>query len=46
MNAIAEYFRIVVEDGDWANDWLTHLPEAIRSLVELIGFLLALVLGS
>jgi hypothetical protein len=46
MNPIVEYFRIVIEDGDWLNDWLTHLPENVRAIVSWIGYLIAMLIGS
>ncbi|MGD2048752.1 MAG: phage tail tape measure protein, partial [Chloroflexota bacterium] len=41
VGSLAEYFKIVVEDGDALNDWLTHLPEPIQPLVESFGELVA-----
>lgn len=46
MDALREYFGIVVSDGDWLNDWLTHLPEFLRPIVAMVGYLLSLILGS
>jgi hypothetical protein len=31
------YFRATVEDGDFLNDWLVHIPEKMRGAVESIG---------
>ena len=38
---LREYFIAVVEDGDYMNDWLTHLPSFIRPVVEWVGYLTA-----
>jgi hypothetical protein len=35
--ALVHYFSIVCTDGDWLNDWLTHMPHAIRQAVEAVG---------
>ena len=37
LNALHNYFQIVQEDGDYLNDWLTHLPGVIRPLVQDLG---------
>jgi hypothetical protein len=44
--ALARYFALVVGDGDWLNDWRTHLPVAVRGLVTFFGWIVASVLGS
>jgi len=41
LKALINYLWIVVTDGDWANDWLTHLPMAMRQEVETFGRILA-----
>jgi hypothetical protein len=43
---LAKYIAICITDGDWANDWLTHLPVAIRPAVETIGQWIALAVGA
>jgi hypothetical protein len=35
--ALLLYFQAILEDGDYENDWLTHLPEAMRTPVWLFG---------
>lgn len=35
--AFPRYFGAVREDGDTMNDWLTHMPESIRGVVEALG---------
>jgi hypothetical protein len=44
--AVRLYLAAVVADGDYQNDWLTHLPHAIRPIWRTIGYLLALLLGT
>lgn len=41
LRALALYLAAVLDDGDYANDWLTHLPRAIRPLVQRAGHALA-----
>lgn len=41
FNSLREYFTAVVDDGDYLNDWLTHLPEAIRPVVQALGWMTA-----
>jgi hypothetical protein len=41
MSALIQYLAAVLDDGDYLNDWLTHLPTVIRPTVQLIGYLLA-----
>ena len=35
------YFQAVLEDGDYLNDWLTHLPGPIQIAVAAIGRIIA-----
>jgi hypothetical protein len=35
------YLDAVLTDGDYANDWITHLPRCVRGFVQHIGVLLA-----
>jgi TP901 family phage tail tape measure protein len=35
--ALGKYFRVVLEDGDYLNDWLTHIPREMRKMVQTIG---------
>lgn len=35
------YFTAVLDDGDYLNDWLTHLPHMLWPVLELAGWLLA-----
>lgn len=43
--AIVAYLQLVLEDGDWANDFLTHCPNQADQLLA-IGRLLAQIIGS
>lgn len=42
---LGRYFQAVVDDGDVLNDWLTHLPDPIRGVVEALGRLVAMLSG-
>jgi hypothetical protein len=46
MTALLLYVAAIAQDGDWQNDWITHLPHVIRPSVLVLGHLLALILGS
>lgn len=37
LGAFFEYVKLVVEDGDTLNDWLTHLPESFQPAAEAFG---------
>lgn len=30
---LTKYFNAIFVDGDWQNDWITHLPESMRDMV-------------
>jgi len=34
---LTKYFNAIFEDGDWQNDWITHIPESMRDMVREIG---------
>ncbi|MGN4665816.1 phage tail tape measure protein [Bacillus cereus group sp. MYBK234-1] len=34
---LTKYFNAIFVDGDWQNDWITHIPENIRDMVREIG---------
>ncbi|MFD2924165.1 transglycosylase SLT domain-containing protein [Halobacillus naozhouensis] len=36
-SAAWKYFNAIQVDGDWANDWITHLPSSLRSRVREVG---------
>ena len=41
VRSLGSYLRAVAEDGDYLNDWLTHLPEPIQPAVQALGQLVA-----
>lgn len=41
LQALGQYLIAVAEDGDYLNDWLTHLPEAMQAPVAAIGQFMA-----
>jgi len=45
MVALVLYLLAVLTDGDYMNDWLTHLPAYSVGTVETAGWLLSLALG-
>jgi len=45
MIALARYLLVVVTDGDYLNDWLTHLPADTIDATQTAGWLLSLALG-
>lgn len=40
------YFIGIIQDGDYLNDWLTHLPTILQPIILAIGHILATMLGS
>ncbi|WP_438357305.1 phage tail tape measure protein [Bacillus toyonensis] len=34
---LTKYFNAIFVDGDWQNDWITHIPENMRDMVREIG---------
>lgn len=32
-----DYFDAIQDDGDWANDWLTHMPKKLHDIAEAFG---------
>ena len=32
-----DYFEAIQEDGDWANDWLTHMPKKLHDIAMQFG---------
>lgn len=45
LQAFGSYLAAVAQDGDYLNDWLTHLPEPIQPAVQALGQLVAAVGG-
>ena len=41
MEALARYVAAVVEDGDYVNDWLTHMPAWLQGYVMPAGYWLS-----
>jgi phage-related minor tail protein len=39
-DAVQKYFQAIVEDGDWMNDWLTHMPKQVREYAKQLGYVL------
>ncbi len=38
---VLKYFQAIQEDGDWLNDWLSHMPKDVANLSKQLGFILA-----
>jgi phage-related minor tail protein len=34
---VQDYFKAIVEDGDWLNDWLTNMPKQVANLARQLG---------
>ena len=45
LNAISQYVAAVLVDGDYLNDFLTHIPECGAGTVQAVGMILAALLG-
>ena len=45
VRSFGNYIGAVMEDGDYLNDWLTHLPESIQPAAEAFGRFVAAVGG-
>ena len=45
LRAFGNYISAIVEDGDYLNDWLTHLPESLAPAAEAFGHFVAAVGG-
>jgi hypothetical protein len=43
--SMIKYFAAIVVDGDYLNDWVTHLPEVIRPDIIEMGQALAQMFG-
>jgi hypothetical protein len=46
IDALLNYIHAVLIDGDWMNDWLTHLPAEWVPTIMWIGQLLAAITGA
>ena len=38
---LAQYVAAVVSDGDYLNDWLTHVPRVVQPVVQGLGRVIA-----
>jgi hypothetical protein len=45
LRSFGNYIGAVIEDGDYLNDWLTHLPESIQPAAEAFGRFVAALGG-
>ncbi len=45
LRSFGSYIGAIMEDGDYLNDWLTHLPESIQPAAEAFGRFVAAVGG-
>lgn len=43
VRSFGNYIGAVLEDGDYLNDWLTHLPESVQPAAEAFGRFVAAV---
>lgn len=43
VRSFGDYIGAVLEDGDYLNDWLTHLPESVQPAAEAFGRFVAAV---
>lgn len=43
LQDLGQYFLAVVEDGDFLNDWLGHLPESIQPIIKVVGQIVAFI---
>ena len=43
---LLRYLSYVVVDGDWLNDWLSHLPAGMESYAIEMGKAVAQIFGS
>lgn len=41
LQALGSYFLHVARNGDYLNDWITHMPDAIKPFVRWLGVLVA-----
>jgi len=39
--ALVNYFEAIREDGDWLNDWLTHMPKQMHDVAMQMGKIIA-----
>ncbi len=41
IGTLGKYFLAIVEDGDYMNDWITHLPKSIQGPIQRAGEIFA-----
>ncbi len=44
ISSLARYLAFVLVDGDYLNDWITHLPEIYQPIVQGIGQVIAVII--
>ena len=44
-HSILRYITVVMQDGDYLNDWLTHMPSELATAIVIVGQYLAEGLG-
>ena len=45
MTEVTLYLYAVMRDGDWANDWITHLTPTAAVIVGVFGWTIAFITG-
>ncbi len=45
IEALQNYLQFVHLEGDWLNDWATHIPVLIRPIVIIVGQFIAYLIG-
>lgn len=45
MTEVTLYLYAVLHDGDYQNDWLTHLPTTAAWIVGIFGWTIAFITG-
>ncbi len=46
LRILKRYFAAIIDDGDYMNDWLTHMPKIVRGPLSQIGKIVADLLGT
>jgi len=44
--AVLRYLSFVLTDGDYLNDWLTHMPAELAAIMLIVGRALATITGA
>jgi hypothetical protein len=45
LDAVEAYIVAVFQDGDFMNDWLTHIPACGQGVLQIAGQFLAMAIG-